>query len=131
MKELFPFFYQAYTELGLYGYRIDHVKDYLKIFKENVSNYRTFIPESFDLTFNKKALLDVKNWLDEHGNNMINIYGGQDAWSSTAYHPTDKTNSLIIMKKGGNHRTRISNLPDEQKNKVITTINKWLAEPDK
>ena len=37
-----------------------------------------------------------------------------------------ETNSLKIVKKGGSHRTRILNLPKEQRDLAITTIREWM-----
>ena len=31
-----------------------------------------------------------------------------------------------IVKKGGSHNTRIENLPDAQREKVLNTLEKWL-----
>ncbi len=123
---IFPFLYQSYTETGLYGYRTGMFKDYLKAYKSNVDNYETFIPKKFNLKFNPEPMKDIDRWLKENGNNMIYIYGEYDAWSSTAFVPGKNTNALKIVKKGGTHRTRISNLPDNQKQQVLDSLSKWL-----
>jgi hypothetical protein len=125
-NELFPFFYQAYTQQGLYGYRIDSLKDYLRVFDKEINNYYTFIPENFNLTFDPAVMLDIKNWLDENGNNMIYIYGENDSWSATAYTPTEKTNSIKLVKKNGSHLTRLQNMPEEQQQIAIEMIKKWI-----
>ncbi|MBN2680922.1 MAG: hypothetical protein JXR58_00305 [Bacteroidales bacterium] len=127
-NDLFPFFYQAYTEQGLYGYRTDSLKGLLKFFDGEVNNYQTFIPETFNLTFNNEAMKDIKTWLDENGNNMVYIYGEYDSWSSTAYEPTKKTNSFVVYKKGGSHLTRLQNMPKETQDSVISIIKTWLKE---
>ncbi len=103
VETTFAFFYQAYTEVGLYGYRIDYYKDLLKVFTEDVDNYRVFIPTTFDIKYDPSTLQDIHNWLDENGNNILYIYGEMDAWSATAYIPTANTNGLNITKKGGSH----------------------------
>ncbi|MFH2141905.1 MAG: S28 family serine protease [Bacteroidota bacterium] len=126
VNELFPFFYQSYTETGMYGYKTEPFKDYLVAYKNDVNNMETFIPRSFNLEYNKNAMLDINQWLKDSGNNMIYIYGELDAWSSTAVDPGNKTNALKIIKKGGTHQTRISNLPADQKELVLSTLEKWL-----
>jgi hypothetical protein len=126
VTEQFPFFYQSFTETGMYGYRTEPFKEYLVAYKNDVNNRETFIPRSYNLKYNSATMPEINQWLKDSGNNMIYIYGELDAWSSTAVDPGNKTNALKIVKIGGTHTTRISNLPVDQKELVLKTIEKWL-----
>ncbi|HBS86198.1 MAG: hypothetical protein A2W91_09495 [Bacteroidetes bacterium GWF2_38_335] len=126
-KDLFPFFWQAYTEVGMYGYRVEPFKDYLREYKSEVCNSETFIPAKFKAKFDPSVMKDIDSWLKKSGNNMIYVYGEFDAWSSTAFEPGKSTNALKIVKKGGSHTTRIGNLPYEQKKQVYDSLGNWLG----
>ena len=120
-----PFQYQAYTEIGYYGYDITDFKPYLTAIK-NPTNI-ILAPKNTDLTFNPSVMYNVYGWLRDHGNNIIYIYGETDLWGATAMELSGKTNALKIVKKGGSHTTRISNLPADQKELVYSTLENWLG----
>lgn len=127
VTNIFPFVYQSYTQTGLYGYNTLPFREYLVAYKGDVDNYETFIPKKFDLKFDPAPMNDINEWLKDSGNNIIYIYGECDAWSSTAVEPGNGTNALKIVKPGGTHRTRISNLPDDQKEQVLDSLGNWLG----
>ena len=39
-----------------------------------------------------------------------------------------KVNEQVYIQPGGSHRARIGNMPEDMKEKILTQINKWLAE---
>ena len=57
---------------------------------------------------------------------MLYIYGENDTWSATAVDIGEKTNAGKMIKEGGNHRTRISSFDGEEKEKIYSTLEKWL-----
>ena len=57
---------------------------------------------------------------------MIFIYGEIDAWSATAVELTGETNSIKMVKKGGNHRTRIKSFNETDRDIIIETLEAWL-----
>jgi hypothetical protein len=77
-----PFFYQAMTQPGYYGYRpslyrgqIRHVKD---------TTFRFAAPQHMLLKYDDKIMHEVDRFLQEKGDRFIFIYGGTDTWSATA-----------------------------------------------
>jgi hypothetical protein len=81
----------------------------------------------YKLKFKKKYMKQVDKFLKKHGNNMIYIYGEYDPWSAPAFVPVPgKTNALKVVKLGGSHTTRIQNLPEEQRQLVLDTLENWL-----
>jgi hypothetical protein len=124
----FPFFYQAYAELGMYGYAVDSLEGYLKEYKEYVNNYHTFIPENMEVIYNPQTLQDVNQYLLHEGNNFIFVYGENDAWSATAFVADGaRTNSITLFKEDGSHFTRISDLSPGQKQQVFDRLEEWLG----
>ena len=57
---------------------------------------------------------------------MIFIYGEIDAWSSTAVQLTGETNSIKMVKTGGNHRTRIKSFNEIDQKIILKTLEDWL-----
>ena len=124
-----PFFYQAMTQLGYYGYRpsrfgheIRHVGD---------STFMFAAPRHVKLNYDARIMPEINRFLQNKGNHFIYIYGGTDTWSATAVRLHGAARALQIFKPGGSHYTRISNLPDDQRKRVLDTLNKWLGETNK
>jgi len=119
-----PFFYQAMTEIGMYGYNI---KPFSKYLKDTVNITFSFaLPEGHTAKYNYETMKDIDLWLKESGNNMLYIYGQNDAWSSTAVDPGNKTNAVKLYNPGGSHTSRIKSFPDEMQDSIYTVLEKWL-----
>jgi hypothetical protein len=119
------FFYQAYSEIGYYGYDISELKDLLNQVKEPTS--KIFIPQGSNPIFNCGMMQNVNTWLQKKGNNMLYIYGGYDTWSATAIELTGETNAVKMVKEKGSHRTRIKSFNGEELEKIYTTLEDWLG----
>jgi PS-10 peptidase S37 len=122
--EFRPFFYQALTEMGYYGYDLEVFEKYLKHVDNPIFTFT--IPESVDLSFNEELSVDLQHYLNEEAENYIFIYGEYDTWSATAVTSIGDSNSKIFFKEGGSHRTRINNMPKEQKEEVYTALGSFL-----
>ena len=126
IRGMWPFFYQALTQIGYYDYdttglgkHLDHITSL---------DFSKFAPEGTHPEYRKKYMRRVNRHLTKKGDNMIFIYGEYDPWSSTGFTPdNEKTNALRIVKPGGSHNTRIRNLPPEQQQQVIDSLGKWLG----
>nr|NQU89488.1 peptidase [Bacteroidota bacterium] len=125
MRDMWPFFYQALTQIGYYDYdttglgnQLDYVTDL---------TFSPFAPPGTNLKFKKKYMKNVDEFLRTKGDNMICLYGEYDPWSSTAFVPeAGKTNALKVVKKRGSHTTQINNLPEHQRNQVLDSLELWL-----
>lgn len=119
-----PFFYQALTEMGYYGYDLNSFEKLLKHVDNPIFTFT--IPESVELSFNAQLSHELQQYLEKEADNYIYIYGEYDTWSATAVSSTGSTNSRIFIKEGGSHRTRINNMPAEQKKEIYSTLNAFL-----
>ena len=119
-----PFFYQAMTQIGMYGYEVEPFEKYLP----DTSNitFEFTLPEDIDASFDRSAMRDVNQWLKKNGNNMLYIYGENDPWSATSFKPSAQTNAVKMVNPGGSHRTRIESFPTEMKDSIYTVLEKWL-----
>ena len=124
VQRLLPFFYQALTEIGFYGYDIGEFPG-LTSFTKNPT-FEFTAPQGTEINYNPIPMQEVDSFIRHEANNMIFIYGEDDPWSSTSVDLTYSTNSIKIVKPGGDHGTRINNLPESQKKQVLDTLNKWL-----
>jgi hypothetical protein len=125
IKKFEPFFYQAMTEIGFYGYDFSEFNGLLTAVKNPVFTFSA--PNNVELVYNEQIMLDVNDYIQNKGNNFIFIYGETDTWSATAVELTGKTNSLKIVKKGGSHATRIRNLSNEKKEILLSTLEEMLG----
>ena len=128
LSKIFAFYYQALSEIGFYGYDIEPFKEYTSYTSNPTFSFT--LPENMEVIYNPIPMQQVDNYIRHEAQNMIFIYGETDPWSSTAVDLTYNTNSIKIIKPGGSHTTRINNLPEEQKNLVIETLNDWLELTD-
>lgn len=125
------FFVQAARELGYYGYDVEPFKEYLTIQSAHGYLNRIMLPEKLvdKVTFHPDLYHKIYNFLKENDPKMIFIYGEIDPWSA-AMPPIfeGKKNEQFYIQPRGSHRSRISNMPDEMKEQILTQINQWLAE---
>jgi len=119
-----PFFYQALTEMGYYGYDLDEFRNYLQHVDNPIFTFT--VPDDVEIHYNAELSQHVQQYLEQEANNFIYIYGEYDTWSATAVTSTGITNSKIFMKEAGSHRTRINNLPASQREEVYQTLYQFL-----
>ncbi|MBE9466894.1 MAG: peptidase [Bacteroidetes bacterium] len=125
IKELQAFFYQALTQIGYYGYDITPFKGLLNYVTD--FNFNFAAPKNVELKFDPKPMKEIKNWLDNKGENFIYIYGENDTWSATSYRLSGKTNAKKIYINDGTHITaRIKNMSDKQKEIIFSALEKGL-----
>lgn len=119
-----PFFYQAMTEIGMYGYEIKPFKEYL----EDTCNVKFgfTMPEGVKEEFNPQLMQNINEWLQKEGDYMLYIYGEDDPWSATSVVPSDSTNAVKMVNPGGSHRTRIKSFPGEMKDSIYDVLETWL-----
>ncbi len=122
-----PFFYQALTQQGFYGYDTEPFKGLLE--KVTEPDFTMTLPEGVQVQFDPQPMKDVNNWINEHGDNMIFLYGEIDPWSASAVELTGETNAIKMVNPGGDHRTRIKSFSDEEKEIILKTLEEWLDVP--
>ena len=124
IAQMQPFFYQALTEIGFYGYDHSEFEGCVEYLEYQTFNFTC--PEGVDCSYNPEPMEKVDNFVRHHGTNMIFIYGEWDPWSAPAVQITGKTNSYNVIKPEGSHTTRIRNLPEDQRTKVLKSLGEWL-----
>lgn len=125
------FFVQAARELGYYGYDTKPFKKYLSISEAQGYLNRIMLPGDLvnQVEFRPALYEKIYNFLKDNDPKMIFIYGEIDPWSAARV-PSfkGKVNEQVYIQPRGSHRARISNMPEDMKEQILTQINKWLAE---
>lgn len=120
-----PFQYQAYTEMGYYTYDITDFKPYLKSLY-NPSNI-ILAPKGVEITYHPETFQAINRWLRYEGKNFIYVYGENDPWMASSIQLTGVTNSIKMVRKGGNHGSRIRDLSPAQQEVVYSALEQWLG----
>jgi hypothetical protein len=121
-----PFFYQALTQMGYYGYDLTEFEKYIQHVDNPVFTFT--LPEDLELSFDSIFSIDLEKYLSMEAERFIYIYGEYDSWSATAVRGTGEAEAKIFYKEGGSHRTRINNMPADQKKEVYETLDLYLRE---
>lgn len=119
-----PFFYQALTEIGFYGYDIAPFRKWSSFSENPVFTFTA--PAGTNPEFDPSLMYEVDCFIRHEAENMIFIYGEWDPWSATAVDLTCNTNSAVFVSPGGNHTTRISTLPEDMRLQLLDLLNSWL-----
>lgn len=129
IKKMQPFFYQAMREIGMYGYDIKNFKGLTSYTNNPIFDF-TF-PQGIKVVYEPELMQRVDFFLRHKAENMIFIYGETDPWSAPSVELGSHTNSIKVVKENGSHRTRIKNLPAQQRNQILDSLKTWLAKPKK
>jgi hypothetical protein len=122
-----PFFFQAYTQLGYYAYDASYLKDYLLYFNTDIVSNEIMVPDvGFVYDFDLSGIEKVSRRLQRADARMLHIVGANDPWSATSPDVTGLKNSIKIVDPHGCHLTRINNLPDDLKLKVMRILADWV-----
>jgi hypothetical protein len=121
-------YYQSAAEMGYYGYETYKFKDLIKSLPTDTNPMATFVPESLEVSFDGSLLKNVHEWLNRQGNRFIYIYGAIDTWSACAVEPSDKVDSIWFFLEGKDHgEARIKNMTADERQRLVTTLEKWLS----
>lgn len=125
------FFVQAARELGYYGYDTSPFQGLLTIPDSKGYLNRIMLPQELvdQVEFRPELYHKVYDFLKDNDPKMIFIYGEIDPWSATRIPDFEgKKNQQIYIQPRGSHRSRISNMPEEVRTRIMDQINAWLAE---
>lgn len=123
-----PFFYQAMTEIGYYGYDFDKFSGLLKYAKDTGKPEFTFsAPQGIDYKYDYEFAKKVDAYIKHDAKHFIFLYGENDPWSASAADPNGNTQCIKVVKKGGSHRTRIRNLSQDQQELVYSKLKEWMG----
>lgn len=101
MDALMPAWYQFYTELGYYRLIDDHLADLIE--SPYPLSYSLFCPQGVTLSYDPSSQLDLIQWLQTHGHNIVYVYGEYDPVTACSIALTGQANALKIVLPGESH----------------------------
>ena len=120
-------YYQSAQEMGYYGYETEDFKGLLKALPMQPHPHAAFTPNKMEVSFDGSLLEKTNQWIETKGNQFIYINGALDTWSATAVPPNDKVDALWFFMEGKDHGgARIRNMTEENREKLIVQLEKWL-----
>jgi hypothetical protein len=125
------FFVQAAKELGYYGYDTRPFRKYLTIAHAGGYLKQLMLPPGAEnIAFDPALYQKIYRFLKENDPRILFIYGELDPWSA-AHAPVfpKKKNAFFFFQPRGNHRARISNMPEPTKQQILEQISAWLENP--
>ncbi|MGM0376784.1 MAG: S28 family serine protease [Bacteroidota bacterium] len=125
-EDIGPFFYQAYKELGYYPYLATPVKPWLEEIEADTVSSKFMTPRKASPVFENNTPVRLLEKLRSVDPEMIVITGENDPWSATSLNTEGFEHVLKVEKAGGCHDTRIRNLPDSLKQRVINHLDSVL-----
>lgn len=127
-----PYYYQASTQLGAPEPYETHLADLLEFPGSDVAP--TFVPaELKPLTFDTKAMPAIDRIVRTHASRMLYIYGQNDPWSAEPFDCGKngaKRECVRYVVPGGNHGSRISQLPADERATATALVLKWAGLTD-
>ncbi len=127
-----PFFVQAATDLGYYGYDTKPLKELLTITSSKGYLHSVFLPKEVKgVKFNNSLNKAMYKYLKKNDPKMIFIYGEFDPWTAAApeeYLFKGKENMVMYLEKGGSHTARIGTMSESVQSEIWGKINGWLNE---
>ena len=125
------FFVQAARELGYYGYDTKPLRRLLTIDSSKGYLSRIMLPDSLvgTIAFDRALYEKTCAFLRDNDPKMIFIYGEVDPWSAV-HVPLfkGKKNEQVYFQPRGSHLSRIGNMPEDVKHKIISQLKDWLGE---
>jgi len=125
IEKLYPSYYQHMVELGYYGFQKKHIYDLIKVVKNPDNMF--FVADAENIPeYNGDYMQKVWDYATNKGNNFIYIYGEYDTWTACSITPSQKLNSLKMVKKGATHGVRINDFSTQEKSKIYQALSEWL-----
>jgi hypothetical protein len=124
IKQYQPFYYQALTEIGFYGYDVDPFKGLVSATDD--IHFTFTCPPGVECVYNPLPMEKVDYFVRHEARRMLFIYGEFDPWSAPAVQPTGKNEVVVIFRPEGAHSSRIGNLPEDLQQKAFTLLEKWM-----
>jgi hypothetical protein len=120
-----PYYYQAAHELGYPRPFETHLADLLSYPGTDIPE--VYVPAGVSVTYRPEAMPDIQDWVATRGERLMFIYGGLDPWSAAPYTLGDARDAYLYTVPGGNHGSRILQLPEPQRSEALSTLRRWAG----
>ncbi len=124
INQYLPFYYQAMTEIGFYGYDVDPFRGLVSSTEDITFSFTA--PEGTEVRYDPVPMEKVDHFIRHDAQRMLFIYGQYDPWAAPAVQPSGKNEVVVIYKPQGAHSSRIGTLPADLQEKAFTLLEKWM-----
>jgi hypothetical protein len=125
IKRYQPFYYQALTEIGFYGYDVDPFKGLVSATEDITFTFTA--PEGVECVYDPLPMQRVDYFVRHEARRMLFIYGEYDPWSAPAVQPSGKNEVVVIFRPMGAHSSRIGNLPEDLRQNAFELLERWMG----
>ncbi|MEU7785060.1 S28 family serine protease [Amycolatopsis sp. NPDC049159] len=124
-----PYYYQAAVQLGSPEAYDSYLRDLLRY--PGADQPKTFVPASIRLPrFDYLAMPDIDFWVKTHGSRLLFVYGSNDPWGAEPFElGRGSRDSYRYYVQGGNHGSKIAQLPAAEAAQATATIRRWAGLP--
>ncbi|MGC7102009.1 S28 family serine protease [Amycolatopsis lurida] len=129
LAQYVPYYYQAAVQLGMPASYERHLRDLLRYPGSNVA--ATYVPDSVRLPrFDHVAMPDVDFWVRSRGSRLLFVDGENDPWSAEPFRlGFGSQDSYRYVVPGGNHGSKIAQLPPGDAAAATDTVRRWAGAP--
>lgn len=127
------YFYQAYTQLGspgLAAVRGDSAPTQLAPYvMYAAADYAGTLPAGqADAAYDPAPMQDIDDWVQNHGEHLVFLYGQNDPWSAGAFRlGAGSTDSLEVTVANGTHGAQIVDLAPADRDAVLAKLAAWTG----
>ncbi|WP_370941965.1 S28 family serine protease [Amycolatopsis sp. cg5] len=123
-----PYYYQSAAQLGGPEAYDGHLRDLLRYPGKYVPS--TFVPKSIEIPpFDHFAMADIDFWVRTRGSRLLFIYGANDPWGAERFEPARRRDTATFTVPGGNHTSRIAQLPPAEAAAATAMVRRWAGLP--
>ena len=124
-----PYYYQAAAQLNAPEAYDSYLRDLLRY--PGADAPKTFVPKSVKIpSFDWFAMTDIDLWVKAHGSQFLFIYGANDPWGAEPFAlGYGSRDSYRYFVAGGNHGSRIAQLPAAQAAQATAAVRRWAGLP--
>jgi hypothetical protein len=124
-----PYYYQAAVQLGSPEAYDGYLRDLLRY--PGADQPKTFVPGSIRLPrFDYLAMPDIDFWVKSRGSRLLFVYGSNDPWGAEPFElGFGSKDSYRYYVQGGNHGSKIAQLPPAEAAEATATVRRWAGLP--
>ncbi|WP_251620085.1 S28 family serine protease [Odoribacter lunatus] len=123
--KMYPFFYAALTEIGMYEYNVRPFRKYMDE-KDNIGFDFAFPENAERKPFDEAQMEAINHWLQTDAEKMLFIYGGKAPWGATAVDLKNNDKCSKYVRGDMGHQCRIKHFEEITKMDILDTLKDWL-----
>ena len=124
-----PYYYQAAAQLGSPEAYDGYLRDLLRY--PGADQPKTFVPSSVKIPrCDYLAMPDIDFWVKSRGTRLLFVYGSNDPWGAEPFElGFGSRDSYRYYVPGGNHGSKIAQLPAADAAAATATVRRWAGLP--